>query len=365
MPLSMTQLFLPLVTADRRVLGIAPISAFTFDGTEAFYPTGVRSAFLTGGTVGAMTLSTLQALSGVLTVTLDGVVSTSANIVLSAATSFANAASIIQAAFSVHIPVVTFDATAKTFILTSPTKGASSSITAATGTLSAGLFLYSGTGSVVTSYSAPPAGAVPLKLYSPRAKLWLAPQDQPTVNYMGVPITPTQERQSNYGPSWLQPFIPYTKWRQSPGFARYDWKGNALQEMLQGQSVDAIVVPTPATPTASNGALDITWSVDFNKSAQFSFFEANWVALFQVQSGNTNAASIVVGNPTTDPSAGMIKVFVTQSYPQIINQSVLFNTIRFVKITEDVVPTGNYVWPATITNSDGSTVTVTLTVTVY
>jgi hypothetical protein len=54
-------------------------------------------AYLRGGSVAALTLAQLQALSGTLTVTIDGQANVSAAINLSGATSFTNAASLIQA----------------------------------------------------------------------------------------------------------------------------------------------------------------------------------------------------------------------------------------------------------------------------
>jgi hypothetical protein len=54
------------------------------------------AAYLRGGSVAAMTLAQLQALSGTVTVTINGIVNLSSAINLSAATSFTNAAALIQ-----------------------------------------------------------------------------------------------------------------------------------------------------------------------------------------------------------------------------------------------------------------------------
>lgn len=56
------------------------------------------AAYLRGGSVAALGLAGVQALSGVLTITIDGQTFTSSTINLSAATSFSNAASLIQTA---------------------------------------------------------------------------------------------------------------------------------------------------------------------------------------------------------------------------------------------------------------------------
>lgn len=125
------------------------------------YPTAPVSAYLRGGSLAAMTLTQLQALSGTLIVTLDGTVKTSATINLSAATSFSNAAALIAAGFTGG-PTVTFDSIAAAFVLTSTTTGASSTITFATGTLAAGLSLTQSTGAVTSqgAVAATPATAM-------------------------------------------------------------------------------------------------------------------------------------------------------------------------------------------------------------
>jgi hypothetical protein len=70
----------------------------------AQYPLTAVGAYLRGGSLGGLSLTALQALSGSLSVTINGTVATSANINLAAATSFSNAASIIQTALAVTGP---------------------------------------------------------------------------------------------------------------------------------------------------------------------------------------------------------------------------------------------------------------------
>src|SRR5579863_738447 len=75
------------------------INCTVLPGTLYFaqFNTAAVGAYLRGGSVAALTLTQLQALSGTLTVTIDGVVNVSAAINLSGATSFTNAATLIQA----------------------------------------------------------------------------------------------------------------------------------------------------------------------------------------------------------------------------------------------------------------------------
>lgn len=70
----------------------------------AQYPTANVGAYLRGGDISIISLTTLQGYSGVLTVTIDGTVDTSSSISLTAATSFSDAAQIINTALAVNGP---------------------------------------------------------------------------------------------------------------------------------------------------------------------------------------------------------------------------------------------------------------------
>lgn len=125
------------------------------------YPTASVSAYLRGGSLAAMTLTQLQALSGTVIITVDGVQKTSSNINLAGATSFSNAATLIAAAFTGG-PTVAYDSVSSAFTFTSTTTGASSTIGFATGTLSTGLKLTQATGAVTSqgAVASTPAAAM-------------------------------------------------------------------------------------------------------------------------------------------------------------------------------------------------------------
>lgn len=128
-----------------------------FDGSNikpgnlffAQYPVAPVAAYMRGGVISAMTLAALKALTGVLTVTMDGAVKNSSAIVLTAATSFSSAATIIAAAFTGG-PAVTYDSIRGAFVVTSATTGAASSMSIGSGTISAGLMLTTATGAVLS-----------------------------------------------------------------------------------------------------------------------------------------------------------------------------------------------------------------------
>jgi hypothetical protein len=108
-----------------------------------------RAAWLQSGSLAGMTLAQLQALSGVLTVSVDGVSKTSSSINFATSTSFSDAASDIEAAFTSGVTCA-WNAVNSTFVLTSATTGVDSTITFATGTLSADLKFTSATGAILS-----------------------------------------------------------------------------------------------------------------------------------------------------------------------------------------------------------------------
>lgn len=120
----------------------------------AQYPTEAVAAYVRSGSMASTTLAQLQALTGVLTVTVDGTAKTSSAIDLAAATSFSNAASIIQAAFTSFGASCTYDAQRAAFVITSATDGAASTISYGSGTIAAGLKLTQATGAVLSQGAA-------------------------------------------------------------------------------------------------------------------------------------------------------------------------------------------------------------------
>lgn len=126
------------------------------------YNTANVAAYLRGGNISGLSLTQLQAISGVLTLTVNGTPITSSSITLSAATSFSNAATIIQAAFTSPPFTVTYDSQSGGFLFTDSTSGSSSTIGFCTGTASAALLLTQATGAVLSQGAAAntPAGAM-------------------------------------------------------------------------------------------------------------------------------------------------------------------------------------------------------------
>lgn len=143
--------------AQRYFMGFT--GAATRPAALSFYGWAVaaRTGWLRGSSIADIPLATLKALSGTLTVTVGGTQFDSANIDLSAATSFSNAASIIQTAFTSPTFNVTYSSVARAFIFETNTDGAAATITHATGTLAAPLRLSASTGALLSQGSDPVA----------------------------------------------------------------------------------------------------------------------------------------------------------------------------------------------------------------
>lgn len=116
----------------------------------AQFNTAAVGAYLRGASLQGMTLAQLQALSGTLTITTNGTPLASAEITLSTATSFSNAASLIQAGFTSPPFSVSYNSQLQAFEFTTTATGASETITYASGTLAPGLLLEQTNGAILS-----------------------------------------------------------------------------------------------------------------------------------------------------------------------------------------------------------------------
>lgn len=110
------------------------------------------AAYLRSGSFEGVTLAQLNLLSGTLTLTVDGITHTTANINLAGATSFSNAAALIETALNNAIIYAscTYNAQLNRFVIESDSTGDDSTISFATGTIAAGLKLQVAQGAIVS-----------------------------------------------------------------------------------------------------------------------------------------------------------------------------------------------------------------------
>jgi hypothetical protein len=122
-----------------------------------------------------MALAALNLLSGTLIISINGSPITTASINLSGATSFSNAADLIQTALQAQLAstTCTFNSTLNAFVISSPTTGApGSAIGFATGTLAVGIKLTSATGAVTSQGANAAVPATALNAISDATQNW-------------------------------------------------------------------------------------------------------------------------------------------------------------------------------------------------
>ncbi len=117
------------------------------------YVDTAAAAFLRGASLSGVTLTQLQGYTGTLTITIGGTAKTSGTINLASVTSFSDAATAIQAAFTSPGFTVTYDTVASAFVFTSTATGAAASLvyTSATGSLGGNLKLRPQDGAVTSA----------------------------------------------------------------------------------------------------------------------------------------------------------------------------------------------------------------------
>ncbi len=118
------------------------------------YNASTRAAWTQSGSLASVSLATLQALSGTLTVTVNGTPETSSTINLTGIASQSLMAAAIQAAFTTPPFSVTWDAVQSAFIITTTATGATETIAFCSGTIAAGLYLTQATGATLSQGAA-------------------------------------------------------------------------------------------------------------------------------------------------------------------------------------------------------------------
>ena len=152
------------------------------------YNASARAGWLQSGSLASTTLTQLKAITpGTLTITFAGSGLTSSSINLSGATSFSNAATIIQAAFSSPPFTVTWDAVQSAFIFTSTATGATETIVFPTDVIATALKLTAATGGTLSQ------GAAADTYASAMNNAVFVNQNWATVSYLTEPVLADKE----------------------------------------------------------------------------------------------------------------------------------------------------------------------------
>lgn len=257
------------------------------------YNAADASAWLRGASLTNLTLSQLQAITGTLLVTVDGTVETSASFNLSAATSFANAATIILAAFTSPNFALAFDAQHAAYTVTSNTTGAASSVSFATGTAAVALGLASTSGGVQS------LGAVALTPATAMAQLVALTKNFACYTTAWEPVIADKEAFSLFA----------SQSNSTYAYAGYDSDANALVGGNTTTWLAAILaagsagtIPTWGAASGGNGAGLLTAMMVMGWAASLNFAQTNGrVELaFRTQTGLVPAV-------TTDAAFGALQ----------------------------------------------------------
>lgn len=171
----------------------------------ATYNAAAAAAFVRSGSQAAVSLAQLNAITaGVLTMSVNGTPVVSASINLSGATSFTNAASLINTALGVGA-VCTYDTQRAAFVITSPTTGPASTIAFPTGTIATALKFTSPTGAVLSQGAAIATPASVMASVSSLTSNWV------TFTTTFEPVLATKQAFATWANSAAQRFL-YVAW---------------------------------------------------------------------------------------------------------------------------------------------------------
>lgn len=250
----------------------APDNASATPGMLKFlgYAENAVAGWLLGASLATMTLTQLQALSGTVSITVAGTLFTSSNINLAAATSFTNAATMIQAGFTTPTFTVTFDNVHSAFLITTDTAGATETITYCGGTVAAALGLDVGSAGTLSQGA---AAAVPATQLN-----WLTANDQNWASFFSTWASQIAEQEAFS--AWTnanKPRYVYIPWDEAVA----DLTPNNPASFGGYLQTNKPVGTLPVYGTALHAALVASWAASLN----FGKKNGRSSLCFQSQSG--------------------------------------------------------------------------------
>lgn len=217
------------------------------------YAENAVPGWLLGGSLATLTLSQMQALTGTLILTVAGTQFTSSAITLSTATSFSDAATIIQAAFTAPTFSVAFDSIHQAFLITTSTTGSTETITYCTGTLATSLALDSSSGGTLSQGAAAATPATQMA--------WLVNNDQNWANFFTA--WNSQQTEQEAFAAWATSVAPryaYISWDTATADATPNNSASFGGYLLSNQTNGVI----PVYGTQQHAAFVASWAASLN-----------------------------------------------------------------------------------------------------
>ena len=221
------------------------------------YAESAVSGFLLGASLASTTLATLQTYSGELTLTVGGTGYTSASINLSGATSFSNAATIIQNAFTSAPFAVTYDSLHQAFLITTTATGSIATITYCTGSLASSLGLDSPSGGTLSQGANAAVSATQMG--------WLIANDQNWASFFTAWASTLSERQA------------FSAWSATvaPRYAYLEWDTDAADATANNSAsfggwlaAQGSAGTLPIYGTQQHAAFAASWAASLNFNQQ-------------------------------------------------------------------------------------------------
>lgn len=237
----------------------APDNAYSTPGLLKFlgYAETAVAGWLLGASLASVTLSEMQAFTGTLILTVGGTQFTSSTITLSAATSFSDAATIIQAAFTSPTFAVTFDSVHQAFLITATATGTASTMTYCTGTIATSLGLDSGSGGTLSQGAAAGVPATQMN--------WLIANDQNWASFFTA--WSSQQTEQEAFAQWATSVAP-RYWYLAWDTATADDTPNNAASFGGWLAANSQSGTSPFYGTQQHAAFAASWAASLNFSKQ-------------------------------------------------------------------------------------------------
>jgi len=188
--------------------------------------------------------------------------------------------------------------------------------------------------------------------------------------YMSALFSADQVRNFSYrnitGYIPMAAFYVSPRWRQPQGIVANDFlqdQSGVFFFLRTGLDVSNTTIAAPVAPTGTAGTVNWKLTTMFMGAPACTFTDVNWVTALSLDFHDIVPGSISIGTPTPNIIQNFVKAYVIQT-PAIHGSTVVYNTLRFVKVTPTDPAPGNYVYPCVVTAANGQTLNIDLTLVV-
>jgi hypothetical protein len=159
----------------------------------------------------------------------------------------------------------------------------------------------------------------------------------------------------------------YYRWYSMPTetWTTHFGKGVVIEAIQNNLNTTVPEPVAPVPPDVVDGSMEWRASVNYTAmSGPCSFFDFNWMDVFQAKSTKDPVRIVVVSNPApiSPETVPPMKATIV-GIPQASGNGVLYNTIRIMKLTENLLPQA-YTFEFEVVDSSDNRTSVEFTLTV-